>query len=275
MALTVKNSSALITPTGFKWKVLLFGLPGVGKTSWASGAPNPGFVACETGHGKGLLSVAEKGLAYVEPSSYQDFEEIAAGRVFADKDTIVVDSLTAMTRTFIKDYALTVPRGKGESKKRSMGVPELDDYGVIGEVTRRQLAKLLELDKHIIVTCLLRPYQEANPSENKEERPNGPDLPGQLFLASAAMFDTVMWLRNRPAVKKDPKTGQPLQPPVRYNERFFQTEGDSKAIAKCRSVIDGKSLLFPEEVVDGARGSWQDLFNKIIAGYGAKSASRD
>ena len=269
MSLNVKSSKDLVTSGSFKLKALLVGVPGVGKTTFCATAPNPGFVACETGHGSGLLPIAQNNVAYVEPASYAELEAICTGQLFKDKDTIVIDSFTEACSTFIKDEALTVPRKFGSSEKRAMGVPELDDYQVMGELARRLLRQLTRLDKHVLVTTLLRTYQPANPKEGRAERIGGPDLPGAMSLASAAMFDHVLWLKVRPATKPGPD-GKP----IRITQRYFQTVGSDQYVAKSRSSDNKQQILPPEIVFDPATGEgcFNDLFEKISSAYAAIKA---
>lgn len=264
MSLIIKNTKELIHPDKFRWKVLIFGLSGMGKTEWASDAPNPGVVACETGQGKGLLTVARKGLDYVEPTTYSEFEQVASGKIFPDKQSLVIDSLTDMCNTFVKDAAIAIPRSGANSPKRAQGLPELDDYGVMGELTRRVLRKILDGDKHVAVTATMR-IKEPDALTGQGTFLIGPDLPGAMMLGSCAMFDTVMCLKTRSKLR-DPKDAK-----SRYTERFFVTASDGNGlIAKCRSVVEGgQPLLAAEELYDIAtgKGTFPDLLNKIKAAY--------
>jgi hypothetical protein len=264
MSLVEKNSKDLINPKTYKWKVLIYALPGTGKTEWVGTVPNVGIAACETGHGKGILTIASKGVRYVEPANIQEFTSFCQGEVFKDADALAIDSLSDMTKTFIKDYALSFVRKTGNTMKRASGVPEMDDYGVMGEVTRRLVRRLTEIDKHIIVTSTLRLPRDADPEEGKDAQPAGPDLPGQMFLGSTAMFDTVLFLRTR-NVLRDPKDAKSLE-----TQRYFITQTSEKAIAKARQTIDGKPLLAKEEVfnLETGEGSFPFLLGKILKGYG-------
>lgn len=242
--------------------MLIFGLPGLGKTQWVSTAKdyNLGVAACETGLGKGLLTVAQHDLEYIEPQNLAELEAFTNGAVFRDKGVIALDSLSYMSKSFIKDAALAIPRGKGDTQKRSQGVPELDDYQVMAEITRRLLAKLLDKDQHLIVTAT----EKDITNEATGETLYVPDLPGALALTCTAMFDFVLRLRTRQQFRdrRDPNS--------RYVERYFITASDGKGtLAKCRSNEQGVPLLDSEEPFDlktGA-GGFPALLKKIVDGY--------
>jgi hypothetical protein len=259
LSLILQNSRDLITSGKFKLKVLCIGSPGVGKTSWTATAPGVGVAACETGWGSGLLSSAMKNVDFVEPSNLAEMEAVAKGQVFAKNPTIAIDSLSAMARTFIKDHALTFARRGPDSPKRKSGVPELDDYGTIGELTRRLLAQTLDQDKHVIVTCTER-YEK---DENGVIMRIGPDLAGQMFAGAPAMFDFVFYFKTRKKLRT------PGVKASEYVEHYFITQNDGMHLGKCRSVVDDAALLPPEVIVDlkSGAGCFSDVLKTIEDGY--------
>ena len=264
--LAVKSTKQLVTPENLKLKILLYSPPGFGKTLWASSAPSPGFAACETGHGGGLLTLAGQNIDYIEPTSISDLEAVANGLVFKDKETIVLDSLSAMTMTFVKDAALAIPRTKGESLKRKQGVPELDDYGVMGEMTRRILNRLLDLDKHVIVTALEK-IKLPDPETGQGETIICPDLPGAMAVGSTGMFDFVFRLRARQIMTK------PGDAKSKVTQRYLLTVNDGMgSIAKARSNKQGVSFLDKEEIIDltTGQGLFPYILAKILKGYAAQ-----
>jgi hypothetical protein len=271
MSLKIRNTKEFIRPETFRMNMLIYSLPGCGKTSWI-GTCDPketGIAACETGTGKGLLSIADKGFDCIEPADLNELEKFCNGSIFPHKKILVLDSLSAMYKTFIKDAALKLPRKMGDSDKRKAGIPELDDYGVIAELTRRLLNILMNAnpDKHIIVTATEK-YDRPNENDPPgTESLIGPDLAGQMFLGSAAMFDFVLRLRTRPKLR-DPK-----DPKSRYGERYFLTQQESGTIAKCRSNARGLPLLDREEVFDQTtgQGSFEYMLDKILRGYGFRT----
>lgn len=264
MSLTLRNTKELINPATYKMKLLIASLPGTGKTEFVGTVPNVGIAACETGQGKGLLTIASRGIPFVEPDTYKELESFCSGDIYKECSALAIDSLSAMVRTFITAYAIkNFPRSRGETAKRNAGILELDDYNTLGEVTRRLLAKFIALDKHIIVTTTLKLPEEARPEEGRVAKPAMPDLPGQLALASSAMFDVALILRTRPALR-DPKDAK-----SRYTQRYFMTQGSESWVAKSRLALSGKPILAEEEIFDletGA-GSFPFLLEKILKGY--------
>jgi len=219
---------------------------------------------CETGHGRGQLSSATAGYEVADLNNYNDFEEFCSGVGQAAAGVEGLDSLSDMTKTFIKDKALTFPRQKGESPKRAAGVPELDDYGVMGELTRKLLRKLLGHDKHLIVTSGLR-IDKPDAENGQGELLIGPDLPGQMFIGSTAMFDLVLCLRSR-SVLRDPKDAK-----SRYIQRYFITENNGQILAKNRLSVNEKGISFlPSEILfdlNTGEGTFDWILNKAKAEY--------
>lgn len=271
--LQIRNTKDLVSGTNLRLAVLIYGLPGVGKTDWATDSPSPGVLACETGHGSGQLTSADKGVDFVEPDNFQDIVDFCAGKYFKDKQSLVVDSWSEVVKRYVKAAALQIPRARGESDKRKQGIPELDDYMVMGELTRKLLLNLLNNfpDKHIIVTATEK-YDKAGPDDPPgTESLIGPDLPGQMFLGAPAMFDFVLRMRTRPALR-DPKDAK-----TRYNQRYFITQPTGGIVAKCRANKGGKSLLDMEEVVDKetGQGSFNYILEKVMGGYSGIPKDRD
>lgn len=268
MSLVIRNTKELVSPENLKLKMLLYSPSGYGKTEFTAGAPNPIHAGCEPGEGGGLLTIASKGLPYVVPETYAELERFCSGNIEGQKafDTYVLDGMSYATDTIIKDYALTVQRKQGDTGKRAMGVPELDDYGTMAELERRLLAKLLMQPKHIIVTCLqdyYQPFQAASGSQSaRQERIGGPDLPGMMRLGSAAMFDIVMRLEVRSVLTNRQDANS------RVLQRFWTTEGSDKYLAKSR-LRNGFKNAFPSEVefnLETKVGSFDWFFQKALEG---------
>lgn len=244
-------------------KLLLVAPPGFGKTEFIGGIPNVGIAACETGEGNGLLTIANKGASFVEPDTINELESICKGMVFKDKDAIALDSLTAMFKTFIRKAALAIPRKQGESQKRLRGVPELDDYGVMGVFCYDLMRQLIQQDKHIIVTSLMK-IQTPDAETGRGDYLVGPDLAGQMFLGAPAMFDIVLVGRTRTVVKEIEGVKK------KVSERYWITAPDGIHLAKCRSKKLGDKPLLAAEIIYSLvnnTGTWNDIYGQIKTAY--------
>lgn len=291
MALILRNTRELINPDSFKMKILAYAISGFGKTEFASQAPNPLIAACEYGEGDGMLSIAEKGIDFFEPSNMSELDSFVSGILyqpdkkqvdFKQYHSLVEDSFSEIAKKHIKNDALTVPRAKGDSAKRAKGVAELDDYMVMGELSRKHLAKLLDWDKHIVVTATLR---EVGPDEDHPGREHriGPDIPGAMFTGATAMFDFVLAgvikevLRDLEGnIIRDPSKVKPGQF-VKSKARVWLTNPQTSGayLTKCRASLTRgggtytEPLLDNEEIYDlkSGSGTWKALYNKVIERY--------
>lgn len=266
MALKIQNTRDLVSPQNLRLKILMYGFPGCGKTKFLATANKTHKLlvgSCETGHGKGLLSAAMEGLDYTELNNYNEFEEFCTGQAAKPYEVTGLDSLSWANKTFVKEKALTLPRSKGESQKRALGVPEIDDYGTMGELSRKNIQKLIDQSQHLVVTSTLR--IDKPDADNGGEQLVGPDLPGQMFLGSTAMFDLVLCLRTR-SVLRDPRDAK-----SRYTERFFLTENTGGILAKNRLSVSDKGLSFlPTEVIfdlEKGTGTFDWILNKAKDAY--------
>lgn len=221
-----------------------------------------------------MLTLAHKpGVLAVVPTTFVDLRSICYDTFepFRKKGARALDSLTAMTKSFVKDHILAAfpPRNPKEAARRQAGVLTGLDYSDLGDTVRTLLNKFLSIDAHIVVTAL----EKTEKTDEGVVTGIGPDLPGQLFLGAPALFDTVLYLKSR-KVLKDPR-----DPKSAYLERYFITGNDGVHIGKDRNSAGGKSFLDLEEVFippdpktgfEG-RGTFPQLYAKILAGHSAAS----
>lgn len=264
MPLIIKNTRDLIDPKTLKLKILLVSPAGFGKTEFISGIPNVLVGACETGHGGGLMGVATKNIDYVRLDSYDAFDEFCSGKVGEANRPLALDSLSDMCNTFIKDKALTNARKGGDSDKRKMGQPELDDYGTMGELARKLVRKLLDLDRHILCTASIR-VKTPGEGEIGGETFIGPNLPGAFFLGSTGMFDVVLMGRSREAFDN------PAKPDAskKHTERYWLTAGKGMYLAKNRLSVGNGSFL-PQELIydlNTGSGTFNDILSRAVTAY--------
>lgn len=209
------------------------------------------------------MPIADKNFSYIEPQKLIDVENFVKGQIFPDKKYLVIDNLSTLARTLIKDAALEIPMSG--SAARAKGVPELRDYGIIAELTRRILLVLINSNptKHIVVLAHEK-YDRVNDNDAPgTESMIGPDLSGQLFLAAPSLFDFVFRLRLRSLLKN------PADPKSRFIQRYLQCAPVPGVMAKCRAFTGGKAALDAEEAIDleSGQGGFQYLISKIKNAY--------
>ena len=263
MSLEIKNSRELIHPDKFKLKMLLIAPTGFGKTEFLGSVPNIGIASCETGDGGGALTIAQLGKDYCEPRTYAELEAVCSGNIFKTHTALGLDSLSAMVRTFVKEAALQLPHVGGNAPRRNRGIPDLGDYGVMAELTRQLLQKSLYLDKHVIVTALLKP-QMPDPETGRGEFVIGPDLPGQMFLGAPAMFDIVLV-----GITQD-KLVEEAGKRVKVTERYWLTASDGIRLAKSRLKGPGNTPMFAQrELFDlkSGAGLFPSFYEKVRTAY--------
>lgn len=193
------------------------------------------------------MTLADLNIDYITPENMAEIDGFLdpSCPLFRDKETIILDSASALSKSFVQKRALMIPRAQGSSEKRKLGIPEMDDYGIMGALTRTVFEKLLAMDKNIIVTALLK-EKMPNMETGKGVHAIGPDLPGEMFWTSTGMFDFVFRLDARRLRQKDGT----------YKvERFLTTQTDGVTIAKGRPTRDNQPILAVEEVVDLATGA--------------------
>jgi AAA domain len=243
----------------------LYGIPGVGKTTLVGSLPpeETGICACDSGNGSGLLPICERPFEYFEPTKLIEVEDFAKGKVFKNKKWLVLDNLSTLARTIIKDAALAIPISGSAS--RAIGVPDLKDYGTIAEFTRRILNTLIGAnpDTNIVVLAHER-YDRVNEQDAPgSESMIGPDLSGQLFLAAPSLFDFVLRLRIRSLLKN------PADAKTRFYQRYIQCSPVPGVMVKCRAHVKGKQVLDAEEAIDlgTGQGTFPYLLDKIRIAY--------
>lgn len=235
---------------------LLYCLAKYGKTELASsldditrkyrGKPTL-FIAVEAAEGGGTMSIARKGIDYVTPKNWTELEGLLASLATdAHYGGVVLDNSSDCIARIVKPHALAMPNAKekGTEHMRKVGVPGRSDYQTMGEAMRGQVNKLINLTnkntdpkyrKDLIITALERDKVD----DDGTNRQIMPDLPGALAGSVTAMFQSVIGIKIKPEVIK-----QPDGTTKRVSSRVLVSQTDGVRVAGDRMGLfeDGYKL---------------------------------
>lgn len=174
---------SVVTAEDIRINVLLYGLQGVGKTTFAASAqdhPDMADVLVLNLEG-GLLSVAGRGdIQSVNIGSMSDLEDaydaVANKREGFDTfNTVVIDSGTEMQNLAIREAvrkSMKRQQAQGRHKDRTEDDVWMEDYGL----ATRQLARIFrmfrDLNLHVIITALPREIKIPDTETVREVRPS-------------------------------------------------------------------------------------------------------
>lgn len=230
------------TLEGFKLKLLVYGEPGVGKTTLAGSAQDdnrssPVLFANVEG---GMLSVADRNPDAMDLSTVKEAEELfwflARGK--HEYKTVVIDSLSELQLNNLEEIA-TEAVGKTSKGGKSRTSPDdiwQEDYGVSTIQLRRVIKKMRGLPLHVIYTCLTRHDQDADRNEVV-----GPALTPKLQNTAMGNVDVVGYLYTSERVEGEGEE----QRIIVERKMLCQPVGKWQAKDRSPSGRLGRSLVNP------------------------------
>lgn len=154
--------------------MLLYGQPGVGKTTFASYAKNPLIADLE----RGLTSIVDRNIQYVSVDSVQSFEMAKKIAIEKKYDTFVVDSLTRFCDIAMKDIL----------KKNKKTKPMIADWGELANVVKSMVWDLQSED----ISTIFIAHEKITDEDGISRRT--PALSGQLSQVIAGVVDVVGYM---------------------------------------------------------------------------------
>lgn len=143
-------------------KLLVYGEPGVGKTVFAAGSPNPLFIDAEHGTLSLLNHPELKNVLVLPLHDWAEIEklfwELQAG-AFPEVETIVIDSISELQKRQMDDLLREAAK---QDLKRNPYLPFQQDYKINTEVLRRLVVSLRDLDRNLIVTAHATEQQDES-----------------------------------------------------------------------------------------------------------------
>lgn len=164
-------------------KLLLYGQPGVRKTSYSFTAPNALLIDCDGGIRR-VQPIHRKD--YMEVSRWEDVLEIVnSAEQLTDYKTIIVDTVGKCL-----DYATEYLIRKDPKLGRKDGALSLQGYGALKSEFSRFLTKLSLMGKHIVLVA------HDKESKNGDETIIRPDITGSTLGAVIRDMDLVGYCQS-------------------------------------------------------------------------------
>ncbi|MCP4049889.1 MAG: ATP-binding protein [bacterium] len=172
MPVKIINSSQIKTKKNLN--VIIYGAPGVGKTSFCASAPKPLIIDLEGG----TLSIMDRNVDIVEAKTVFNVKEAIDYAVSNNYKTIVFDSLTRFSELLIESITSADKKTK----------PQVQHWGDLVSKIKKMIWELQGKDINTIFTCL---EKESNNDDSLIKRPS---LTGQLAQAIPAIVDVTGYL---------------------------------------------------------------------------------
>ena len=152
----IKKPAEMMNETS-KFRVLIAGYPGIGKTTLGLSAPKPLLIDVDFGINRTMASVRKD---YIQPESYEELLEDLKGDL-SDYETIVIDTGGKLLE-LMKAYVI-----KNDIKNaKKDGTLSLQGYGAVGrEFTRFMNYIYFELRKHCVI--IFHAVEEKQDEETK------------------------------------------------------------------------------------------------------------
>ena len=156
-----------------KLKASVYGVAGSGKTTFGATFPNPIFLDMN----KGLLSVRDKDVAYVElyTSTFVEIKDALDSAINSEYDSIIIDSMGEISEACMRHILQLNRRTK----------PEYSDWDSFFHGMKDFILKIRNCDKHVLCIC----HEGCEKDEGTGRLWYRPAFQGQLRTKYDAYFD--------------------------------------------------------------------------------------
>lgn len=184
-------------------KILVYGDPKTGKTTFAGTAPSPLFLRTEPG--VSVLRKNEENKNRFKDTMVLDIpnasrfnsvvESLRAGQL-PDRKTVVLDSLTELQDIVLRQWTKHA-MASGLTDNRNEYAPTWPEFNSVTNILKKLVRELRDIQRHVIVIAHSRDDKDTTRGGMRVERPG---LMPSLGNTLAAMFNVVGYMEMRDGV---------------------------------------------------------------------------
>lgn len=149
-------------PKNEKYKGLLYGPPGVSKSTTALSAPNPLMIDCDRGWTR--IPAQFRTGAYIQPVTYDEvLEDLRDPAQLREYETIIFDTCGALLE-LMKPWAIKQNPKNGQRDGTTLS---MQGYGTVGKEFARLAAYCHGMNKHVIYVAHSKEKQDGDITTNR------------------------------------------------------------------------------------------------------------
>lgn len=210
-------------------RLLIYGAPGVGKTTFAAQAPNPVIMDYE--NSSETLRNTDKSDTPVisDRKALSNFTDVIDFiRKPNEFDTIIIDSISSMNDTFLMEHMRS-------QKNRDKHIALFQDFRKMNNVLKEIFYEMITVPKNVVLVA----HEKVLRNEDNKILEVRPQLPPGAEASIERLINEVYYMEVKPNLRGP-------------SDRILHVDSQGKILAKNRMGLTENKLINP---------TWKEIFN--------------